>query len=260
MTGKGRFLIGSLLAILVFTLALSWGFMGMEADRTNSLPDDGLPLDGMEYDDATGSVPDGGISNEVEPASGDIPWETGITVFVLLSASVMIVLFARIREEDVLEGLRKDIYEYISENPGEHLAEITRHFEISSSSARHHLDVLEWSDRIVSHYSGKQKHFYPNRNGYRKYTSGYGYKEIMATLKNDTSRRMVKYIMNNRNANQKAIAQALRIHPSTVNWHAKRLNEAQIIFKKREGKDIHYSLNPELDLVNVISLIEGASS
>ena len=131
---------------------------------------------------------------------------------------------------------------------------------MSSSSARHHLDVLEWSDRIVSHKSGKQKHFYPNRNGYRQYTSGFGYKEIMATLKNDTSRDMVKFLINHQGVNQKMIAEALHIHPSTVNWHAKRLNSAQIIFKSRDGKDIHYSLNPELDLVKVISLIEGASS
>lgn len=187
-------------------------------------------------------------------------WIFGITAFVILASVVLLILFARLRSEDVLEGVRKDIFEYISENPGEHLAGITRQFGISSSSVRHHLDVLEWSDNIVSHKSGKQKHFYPNLNGYSQYTNGHGYKEIMATLKNDTTRGMVKFLIDNESSNQKMIAQALDLHPSTVNWHAKRLRAASIITKYRDGKDIHYSLNKELDLVKVISLIEGASS
>ena len=268
MTGKRRFLVFGIMAILLASSALFWSFSIYEADTgaLDLVPDDDLeggaseqdsnysPLDGV-----TGAPPDSDASR-LDIGSNELPWEGGLVAFVLLSSTVMIVLFARLREEDVLEGVRKEMYQYISENPGEHLAEITRQFGMSSSSARHHLDVLEWSDQIVSHKSGKQKHFYPNQNGYRQYTSGFGYKEIMATLKNDTTRDMVKFLIGHEGANQKMIAKELQIHPSTVNWHAKRLNSAQIIFKSRDGKDIHYSLNPELDLVKVISLIEGASS
>ncbi|MCK5024375.1 MAG: hypothetical protein KAR56_02035 [Thermoplasmata archaeon] len=259
MTGKGRFLIFGIVAILVASSALLWSFTVYEVDSVHLalVPDDleggAAPTDNnydLPIDEAS----------RLDIGSDELPWEGGLVTFVLLSSTVMLILFARLREEDVLNGVRKEIFEYISENPGEHLAGITRQFGMSSSSARHHLDVLEWSDRIVSHKSGKQKHFYPNRNGYRQYTSGFEYKEIMAILKNDTCRGMVKVIINNEKANQKMIASALHIHPSTVNWHAKRLRGAQIIFKSRDGKDIHYSLNPELDLVNVISLIEGASS
>ena len=268
MSGRGRFLVFGIVSILLASAVLFYGFSLWEPQTvTIDLPNEnsgggaGAWPDSAEQDTDYSVV--GGDSDEatrliIGPDS--IPWQMGLGIFVVMSSAVMVILFARLREEDVLEGVRKDIYEYISENPGEHLAEIQRQFGISSSSVRHHLDVLEWGDRIVSHKSGKQKHFYPNRNGYRKYTSGYGYKEIMATLKNDTSRDMVKFLISNRQANQKMIADALSIHPSTVNWHAKRLNSAQIIFKNRDGKDIHYSLNPELDLVKVISLIEGASS
>jgi len=264
MSGRGRFLVFGIIAILIASSALAWGFTVYEGE-TGSLvmtPDnqEGASSDVEDYHDSTGGVTPLTDESSLKIGSDELPWESGLVAFVLLSSTVMIVIFARLREEDVLEGVRKDIYQYIFDNPGEHLAEITRQFGMSSSSARHHLDVLEWSDRIVSHKSGKQKHFYPNRNGYQKYTQGFEYKEIMAILKNDTCRGMVKVIINNDKANQKMIASALQIHPSTVNWHAKRLRGAQIIFKSRDGKDIHYSLNPELDLVNVISIIEGASS
>lgn len=266
MTGRGRFLIFGIVAILVASSALAWGFTVYESVPLALAPD-GLPdeiVGGESGVDTSYEAPADDRQNEgaisLDIGSDELPWEGGLIAFVLLSSTVMLILFARLREEDVLDGVRKDIFQYISENPGEHLAGITRQFGMSSSSARHHLDVLEWSDRIVSHKSGKQKHFYPNQNGYRQYTQGFEYKEIMAILKNDTCRGMVKVIINNDKANQKMIASALQIHPSTVNWHAKRLRGAQIIFKSRDGKDIHYSLNPELDLVNVISLIEGASS
>lgn len=255
MTGKGRFLIIGIITILLAGAVLFHAFTAWEAQNTAVyLLPDGTP------GEAAGAPLDGSGAFRLDTAVRHIPWEEGLIAFVLISSTVLIIIFARLREEDVLEGVRKDIYQYISDNPGEHLAGITRHFGMSSSSARHHLDVLEWSDRIVSHRSGKQKHFYPNRNGYRQYTSGFEYKEIMAALKNDTCRGMVKFLINNDRANQKMIASALQIHPSTVNWHAKRLRAAQILFKSRDGKDIHYSLNQELDLMKVISLIEGASS
>ena len=268
MSGRGRFLIFGIVAILIASSALAWGFTVYDANSAPLvLPPDNLEGGASsEVDDYDNTVVGSPTADPVDEASrldigsDDLPWENGLVAFVLLSSTTMLILFARLREEDILEGVRKEIFDYISENPGEHLAGITRQFGMSSSSARHHLDVLEWSDRIVSHRSGKQKHFYPNKNGYRQYTQGFEYKEIMAILKNDTCRGMVKVIISNDKANQKMIAQALQIHPSTVNWHAKRLRGAQIIFKSRDGKDIHYSLNPELDLVNVISLIEGASS
>ncbi|MCK5396966.1 MAG: hypothetical protein KAJ33_01790, partial [Thermoplasmata archaeon] len=162
MTGKGRFLVFGIVAILVASSALFWTFSMYDAETgaLDLVPDDELeggagaseqdsnysPLDGV-----TDTTTDG---SRLDIGSNELPWEGGLVAFVLLSSTVMIVLFARLREEDVLEGVRKEMYQYISDNPGEHLAEITRQFGMSSSSARHHLDVLEWSDRIVSHKSG----------------------------------------------------------------------------------------------------------
>lgn len=262
MTGRGRFLVGGIVTILLASAILFYCFSIYETGFSTPTdhPDGGdAGVGGLPEQDENYAAADD-RTDELTVGDSQIPWETGLLAFVIISSVTMSILFARLREDDVLDGLRKDIYAYISENPGEHLAEITRQFNISSSSARHHLDVLEWSDKIVSHKSGKQKHFYPNMNGYRRYTSGFEYKEIMATLKNDTTRDMVKFLIKHEGSNQKMIAQALNIHPSTVNWHAKRLKSACILVKTKDGKDIHYILNKELDLVKVISLIEGASS
>jgi predicted transcriptional regulator len=261
MTGKGRFLAGGISLIVAVGLVMTFGFLAQEATQNDGagLPDgdsgNEFPgMGGIGYEDnysADGAVSDRGALDL------ELPWPLGLGLFLLGTSVTLATLYARLSSDDVLEGLRKEIFGHIEQNPGEHLAGITKRFGISSSSARHHLDVLEWSELIVSHKAEKLRHYYPNRNGYRIYTNGHGYKEIMAVLRNPTSREMVTFLMANERANQSDIAHALGLHPSTVNWHAKRLIAALVIAKTREGKDIHYSLNRELDLARVIAVIEG---
>ncbi|UCG68700.1 MAG: winged helix-turn-helix transcriptional regulator [Thermoplasmata archaeon] len=186
------------------------------------------------------------------------PWMYALSFFIIGSLALGYWLFARLDRNEILDGVRKDIYAYITEHPGEHLANITKKFDLSSSSTRYHLSVLEGMDKIVSHKNGKYKRYYVNKNGYSKYTNGNGYKPIMSALKNGTARRIVKFLLSNPESNQKRVSKALRIHPSTVNWHAKRLRDAEIITKQKKGKEIVYSLNQEVQLSKVIGIIEGS--
>jgi predicted transcriptional regulator len=263
MTGKGRFLAGGISLIIAVGLVMTFGFLAQEAAQTQGagLPDgdsdNELPgMGGIGYEDNYSAAVDGADA-ERSALNLELPWQLGVGMFLVGSSATLLVLFARLSSDDVLEGARKDIYEHIERNPGDHLANITRNAGISSSSVRHHLDVLEWSERIVSHKDGKLRHYYPNRNGYCMYTNGQGYKEVMSALRNPTAREMVKFLMANERANQRVIAAALGLHPSTVNWHANRLIAVSVISRSREGKDIHYSPNSEMDLTKVIALIEG---
>lgn len=263
MTGKGRFLLGGIALIVVIGIMLAFGFVTQEATTGGAATTDGsqgneVPLDGaggIGYEDNYSAAD--GADAERSALGFELPWQLGLGIFLVGSSATLLVLFARLRTDDVLDGVRKDIYEHIEHNPGDHLANITKSMGISSSSVRHHLDVLEWSEMVVSHKDGKLRHYFPNRNGYRIYTTGQGYKEVMAALRNPTAREMVKFLMANERANQRDIAAALGLHPSTVNWHAGRLIAVAVISKSREGKDIRYTLNREMDLTKVIALIEG---
>ncbi len=186
------------------------------------------------------------------------PWLFALSFFIVGSLILSYWLFARLDRNGILEGVRKDIYTYIAEHPGEHLANITKRFDLGSSSARYHLSVLEGMDKIVSHKNGKYKRYYINKNGYSKYTNGNGYKHIMSALKNNTARKIVKFLISNPESNQKRVSIALKIHPSTVNWHAKRLRDAEIISKQKKGKEIVYELNHDVQLKKVIGIIEGS--
>ncbi|UCG68699.1 MAG: winged helix-turn-helix transcriptional regulator [Thermoplasmata archaeon] len=197
---------------------------------------------------------------EGKVGSGFIPPPLMYTLSLLIIGSLVLSywLFARLDRNGILDGVRKDIYIYIAENPGEHLAKITKKLDLSSGSARYHLSVLEGMDKIVSHKNGKSKRYYINKNRYSKYTNGNGYKHIMSALKNNTARKIVKFLISNPESNQKGVSNALKIYPSTVNWHVKRLKDAEIINKHRKGKEIVYSLNKDVQLKKVIEIIEGS--
>jgi predicted transcriptional regulator len=207
----------------------------------------------QKYESAKLEVGEKGESGFIPP-----PWMYTLSIFIICSFVIGFWLFARLDRNGTLDGIRKDIYAYVAEHPGEHLANITKTLDLSSSSARYHLSVLEGMDKVVSHKNGKYKRYYINKNGYSKYTNGNGYKGIMSALKNNTARKIVKFLISNPESNQKKVSNALKIHPSTVNWHAKRLKEAEIISKKRKGKEIVYSLNQDVQLRKVIGILEGS--
>lgn len=220
--------------------ALTPGEEERTADSLTEGSNNGTKTGGAVYESAPGQL---------------IP--NSMTAIFVISGVLSLVIFARLKTEDILAGVRKYIYVYIQENPGVHLAAIRKEFELSSSSARHHLYVLEESDLIISYKAGKKKHYYLNKSGYSNYLAGKEYKAIISALKNDTSRNIVKYLLAHKDANQKKLSEILDIHPSTVNWHAKRLGDVGIIRSTRRGKDVLYSVNAEIDLDKIVNLIEG---
>jgi predicted transcriptional regulator len=189
-----------------------------------------------------------------------LPWQYAVGGFVLSSLGLMGLLFSRLRDEDVMDGVRRQIFDHIERNPGEHVAGITRKLSISSSSARYHLLVLEYNEKVVAHKSGKLKHYYSSHNGYGIYTNGFEYKDVLASLKNETARKIVKFIIERGGANQKSIAEHLGLHASTVGWHARRLKSAHVIVRARSGKEIMYSVNGEIEVAKVVSVLERPTS
>lgn len=192
-------------------------------------------------------------SNEIVEKTGPGPpvpkavYVLSILIFGALLA--MFGLFARIDESRVFDGVRKNIYEYIKLHPGEHLSRIMRTFKLSPSSVTHHLNVLEKTGHIISHKDDRYRRYYVNGNGYKAYTNGEDYKPVISVLKNSTSKKIARFLLSNRKTNQKLLAKKLGIHPSTLNWHAKRLRKVGLLSRRRNGKEISYTISPDAERV-----------
>ena len=167
---------------------------------------------------------------------------------------ILCILYLRLGECDALDGARKGIYNFIKEHPGLNQNALMRQMDLSSSSIRHHLKVLERYDYILAHNDGKYVRYYINKNGYSIYTNGNGYKEIISVLRKNTAANIVSHILKNPNSTQKHLAEALNLHPSTVHWHTKLLLSSKIISAKRSGKSVQYQINGPLDIGRLLTL------
>jgi predicted transcriptional regulator len=238
-----------------------------------SIPADGLVLDGENaglhpFGQLSERDKDGdGLGNEVvdqPPDDGhegffenDLLWTIIAIVIVLVIMSLATWgLIARVEEGRALEGVRRDIFEYIKHNPGEHFAGIMHEFDMSPSSTTYHLKVLEDTEQVVAHRDNKYKRYYAAGNTLQLETQTKNYKELMSALKNVTARKIVWYILDHQGSNQKDVATALGIHPSTVNWHANRLYQAGILEKLKSGKEITYSIPNEDSVRSAMTIIE----
>jgi len=167
-----------------------------------------------------------------------------IAIFVVITIVIAGTLagYARHQEMQVQGGLRLDIYEYIRHNPGEHLSGIMEEFDISPSTAQHHLHILEQQSHVVAYKEQKFKRFYINGDAYKAQLPDTPYKSTIAALKNPTAHKIVSHLVSHPGASQKDVAGALGLSASTVNWHVNKLEEAGLVIKSRSGKQVIYTL------------------
>jgi predicted transcriptional regulator len=175
---------------------------------------------------------------------------------VIISVIMLLIVNIRLKKMDILDGTRKNVYEFIKNHAGANQNQIKRELGLSSSSTRHHLEILRKNEYIITHDDGRYLRYYANQNGYSLYTNGNGYKEVISLLRKKTASRIVEYLIEHPETNQKAIAEALELNPSTIHWHAKLLLKEKIIVGKKIGKTIKYSIN---DPANTIKLLGYAN-
>jgi predicted transcriptional regulator len=238
-----------------------FGNKSAEDADNNIIPPRDEPSDGdtflPEEDDVKGE-PD---RTEEAPsgmfAGSNLLWGIiAVLVVVIIMALATWGLIARIEEGRALDGIRRDILEYVRHNPGEHFAGIMHEFDMSPSSTTYHMKVLEDTEQVVAHRDNKYKRYYAAGNTLALETQNKNYKELMAALKNTTSRKVVWYLLDHQGAGQKEVSSYLGLHPSTVNWHANRLNNIGILEKIKKGKEISYTILNEDSVRSVMAIIE----
>ena len=167
---------------------------------------------------------------------------------------------------------RREIYNFILENPGLHLREISRRTNISVGGLRHHLNFLKKIGLIDSKPDHRYTRYYVNQ------TVGAKDKEIINLLRQDIPRRIILLlfcigpgdIYKNKKAMEKAKKDPssylrtyskkelieltkywkgpyaklfyLHKHPTTLDFHLQKLLDVDIIDKVKVGKDIKYRI------------------
>jgi len=255
------------------------GTNGRETEDTFAEDDSEEPTDDeatMEEDadsDLADSDDEAALSNALDESEADADSEYNTReeknylspIFMLVTIVLIVItligfnLVARIEDGVALNGIRRDIFEYIKHNPGEHMRSIMHEFDLSSSATQYHLKVLEDTRQVVSHREAKFKRFYINGGQVQGIIQDRGYKEMIGAMKNQTTRQVVRFLMKYPGSNQKQISEALGLHPSTVNWHAERLVKARLLKKEKRGREMVYILSKEEALRKTLDVVEPGS-
>lgn len=127
---------------------------------------------------------------------------------------------------------RRKIYELIVKSPGIHFREIERRLGMAVGSLQYHLHFLEKKNLIKVEQDGEYLRYFPVESPLSQND-----KKILSFLRRKTSRRILIFLLNKPGANNKDISRGIGLSPSTISWHLNKLVEAEIVERKREGRE-----------------------
>lgn len=107
-------------------------------------------------------------------------------------------------------------------------------------TTQYHLNYLIKSRKITSIRRGLRKFYFVNG----VFCSINGFNMLQA-LSQETSREILLFIIENKNATQVDLVRRIGISGASVNWHIKRLLEFNLIFESKSGKYKRYKLGTD---------------
>lgn len=184
-----------------------------------------------------------------EPAP--VPSEALPVATVATLALVALGAFAgyrRLKDGEILEhSLRHRIYDYILDNPGATVQEISDALGVDYSTADHHASVLHDFDLIHRREQGRVSYYFENHGTFDAFE-----KEAIPLLRNGTSSRVARIVRDNPMITPSAVARKLDVDPSTVKWHVDKLQSADLLDKEPlDGRSIGLEVpQPARDVVD----------
>mgnify|MGYP001262977752 CR=1 FL=1 len=139
-------------------------------------------------------------------------------------------------EKKVLElNSRRKIYEVVRKFAGAHFREIERKSKLSTGSTRYHLNFLVKKDLINEKGEGNTIRYFPK--GFSSEN-----KILLSLLRQKSIRGILLFILTHDNCIHEQIVQSVKLSPSTVSWHIKKLTQANIIESSRVGRKTNFKL------------------
>ncbi|AEF96838.1 winged helix-turn-helix transcriptional regulator [Methanotorris igneus] len=164
-----------------------------------------------------------------------------IKEIILKSGAYLIIITGRVsinnKEKVLLNDTRKEIYNYIVNNPGVHLREIAKNLNKSVSTIIWHLRILEKANLIRSKKVGNKRIYYPKGMDVRDLQLIY--------LNNKLSKKIYEYLLKNP-AHLRKISRDLDIPVETVRYNLRKMEELGIVDSYEEGNKIIYTVNSKL--------------
>lgn len=148
-------------------------------------------------------------------------------------------LYARIAPSELLDNaVRRRVHGHIGAQPGADVKGTAEAVQVSWSTAAYHLARLEREGVVTSRRAGRSKRFFMNGGQVT------GSAEAIGLLRNPTSHAIAQLVAARPGLMQKEIGAALRLPPSTVSWHMRRLRDLGVVREERRWRRAEYHAGP----------------
>ncbi|WP_052418695.1 winged helix-turn-helix transcriptional regulator [Methanolacinia paynteri] len=146
---------------------------------------------------------------------------------------------------------RKEILEYVCENPGRCFEEIASAMDIKRDSLRYHIKRLSQGDYIVIENTDNSRRVFPNHGTF----SGLE-RKIISMSHNPTQLKILALITKYPGIRNVDLKDELGISKSAVSWHVGKIESAGLLSCRKSGTARHYYIRSGLERIIVENLPE----
>jgi len=135
---------------------------------------------------------------------------------------------------------RESVLDRIETAPGVHFSQLVRDLDIAPGQVQYHVKRLGRSGKLDSYRFSGRTHYYLSTYDDRE-------QRVIAILRRETDRDLVRFLIDNESASPTAVASHLGVARSTLEWHLERLTEYDVVEKRYDERN-HVTLtlaNPE---------------
>jgi predicted transcriptional regulator len=145
---------------------------------------------------------------------------------------------------------RREIYNFLKENPGVHFRGICETLGLSVGEAQYHLEVLEQVGLIKAYTDGQNKRYFES-NVFKKSDL-----QLISLLRHDTAAKILVILAQNGSALHRDIACCLGISSQALTWQMNQLKNAGLVNAEKTGVNVRYNLTDANMGKLIISLSE----
>ena len=152
-----------------------------------------------------------------------------------LARMLSVFRYSRYDDSDPLElDARRDVYEAISDQPGDPITAVSDRAEINLSTARHHVKVLRDEGLVATARVRNCERFYP---------AGTDDLELAAAMADESTADILDALVRLEPTSVSGLADEVDRSPSTVTHHLQRLEEDDIVVRERAGRAVENKLS-----------------
>lgn len=193
-------------------------------------PDPVSPASGWETDPRPGGEAD---TQRTEAPHPPAPAPPGAPVVALAGAGLAALVVWLLRRRLPEDPTRRRIVRLVRRDPGRHLSDLARELGLDRTTVRHHVDRLAEEDLVVTRRTGRCRRVHPAEDD-----DG----ELADLLDHPVRAWICRRLLRRRRLDQRRLRAECGVAPSTLTYHAKRLEAAGLVERRSRGRRTVLSL------------------